>query len=176
MTTPTSTSGKLSNLEQQAAAETKIVRTEADRAAVAAARTRIPFGVPNVRPSIEIPGHDVSYINDLDGHIERALAGGYEFVTRTEINLPPSLEVFSPNSDLGERVSHVAGTLKSGHSYRAYAMKIRKEFKDEDRSILRQRRSTRLASIKQGRATNDVDRNFYVPQGSPISIGDKNKP
>jgi hypothetical protein len=64
----------------------------------------------------------------------------------------------------------IVGTIKqTGASLRAYLMKIRSELKDEDRQILKDRRELRMNSIKRGQTT-PVDKNFYVPDGSPIKI------
>lgn len=149
----------------------KQVRGELDRVAERQPRARIPFGVPRSKLAVlgEIPGFYLQWINDIGGRIEEAQAGGYEFVSKAEIHLAPGSSV-APNSDLGDRVSMVVGTIKqTGASLRAYLMKIRSEYKDEDRKILSDRRELRMNSIKRGQAT-PVDKNFYVPGDSPIKI------
>lgn len=172
---------ELSRLKAEEALEPKPqvkpeqVRSELDRVPERQPRARIPFGVPRSKLAVlgEIPGFHMQWINDVGGRIEEAQAGGYEFVSKSEIHLAPGASVTPVNSDLGDRVSMVVGTMKqTGASLRAYLMKIRNEYKNEDRKILSDRRELRMASIKRGRAV-DVDDNFYIPSGSPIKISNR---
>jgi hypothetical protein len=133
--------------------------------------------VPRAKLAVigDIPGYELAFINDLGSRIDEARLGGYEFVGRGEITLAvgAGTGVTSDNSDLGDRISMVVGTdKKTGTPYRAYLMKIKKEFKDENRAILGGMRKKRLGSIKRGQASA-VDDKFYIPDGTPISISSK---
>lgn len=166
---------ELSKLKAEEIAPKEQVRSELDRVEERQPRSRIPFGVPRSKLAVlgEIPGYHLQWINDTGGRIDEARAGGFEFVTRNEIHLAPGASVTPLNSDLGDKVSMVVGTMKqTGASLRAYLMKIRNDYKDEDRKILKDRRELRMASIKRGQATA-VDENFYVPQNSPIKISNR---
>ncbi len=156
--------------------EEKNVRGELDRVEERQPRERIPFGVPRSKLAVhgEIPGYHIQWINDTGGRIEEAQAGGFSFVSRNELQLAPGHSLAENNSDLGDRISMVVGTIKNtGAGYRAYLMKIRNEHKDEDRKILSDRRKARMDSIKRGQVT-PLDRNFYVPDSTPIRISNRN--
>lgn len=147
-----------------------MVRSEQDRIEERQPRMRIPFGVPRAKMSVigEIPGYALAWINDVGSRIHEARLGGYDFVRPTEITVASGAEVV-PNGALGDRISIVA-FKKTGE--RAYLMKIRREHLEENQQILRKTRETRLESIKGGRAAM-VDKNFYIPQHSPIKISHK---
>lgn len=154
------------------------MRTEKDRAEAHQPRERIPFGVPRSRLSVigSIPGYTLAWINDAGGRIEEAQLGGYEFVKRNEIRLAVGMDgdVTPHNSDLGDRISMIVGVQgnKGNEPLRAYLMKIRNEYREESRQILRDIRNKRLGSIKRGQAV-PVDNTFYVPGHSPIRISTK---
>jgi len=157
----------------------KVVRTEAERVEGQQPRERIPFGVPRSRMSVigELPGYTLAWINDLGGRLEEAQLGGYEYVKRGEIRLAVGMDgdVTPHNSDLGDRISMIVGThgKVNGEPLRAYLMKIRNEYREESRQILRDIRNKRLASIKRGQASALPDNSFYVPNQTPIRISSK---
>jgi hypothetical protein len=150
--------------------EEVVVRTELQRVAERQPRGRIPFGVPRTKLEVigEILGYDLAWINDVGGRIQEALLGGYEFVRPDEIVLAVG-NVVPTNKELGDRVSVIA-FKKTGE--KAFLMKIRKEFKEENRQMLRQMREKRLGSIVRGQ-TVPTDRNFYVPGHTPIKLSTK---
>lgn len=158
-----------------------VVRSDKERVEVAhQPRERIPFGVPRSRLSVigSIPGYTLGWINDTGGRIEEAQLGGYEFVKRNEIKLAVGMDgdVTPHNSDLGDRISMIVGMQgnRTNEPLRAYLMKIRNEYREESRQILRDIRNKRLGSIKRGQtvAVADGDK-FYVPDHSPIRISTK---
>ncbi len=148
----------------------KQVRSEVDRIDGLQLRERIPFGVPQSSSGVrfEIPGYFLRWIDDLGGRIEKAIEGWYQFVTKKEVGITDAI-----NGDLGDRVSRVVGTNRqTGGGYRSYLMKLPNELREADKKILSDRRELRMNSIKQGLAS-PVDRNFYVPKDTPISISSK---
>lgn len=99
----------------------------------AAARTRRPMGVPRKKLEVpEIKGYHVHVINDTAGRLQAALDGGYEFVEPQDAPGFGSGDVVPGNSDLGKRVSRIVGKNGDGSPLRAYVMKIRLEWYDED--------------------------------------------
>jgi hypothetical protein len=152
--------------------EEKQVRNELDRVAERQPRARIPFGVPRSKLAVlgEIPGYCLKWIDDIGGRIEEAQAGGYEFTSKREIHLAPGAEVVPLSSDLGDRLSMIVGTNRqTGTAKRSYLMKIRNEFRDEDKKYFTDLREKRMNSIKRGQVS-PIDRNFYFPNGNPINI------
>lgn len=150
----------------------KQVRGELDRVEERQPRGRIPFGIPRAKLAVmgEIPGYEIAWINDIGGRIDEAVAGGFEFVSRKEIHLAVGAEVTPSNSDLGDRISMVVGSIKqTGAPLRAYLMKLKKEYADENRQILKDRREQRMKSIERGKAS-PLGENFYVPSHTPIKF------
>lgn len=103
-------------------------------------RVRIPMSVPQQKLSVgEIPGYYLHWMRGDPERIGQALRGGYEFVEESE--LPGRIHnanvgadsAKSGNSDLGTRVSVVAGGLgDDGQPSRLILMKIQKEWHEED--------------------------------------------
>ncbi len=89
---------------------------------------RIPFGVPQTRlgVDVQIPGYKLYWTNDEGGAIERAQAGGYQFVTPAEIG----------GSSKESQEKRLVGIHKDGSPMYAYLMKIEQEFWDEDQAAL----------------------------------------
>lgn len=96
-------------------------------------RTRRPFATksPNL-PLPEITGYVGRWFNDEENRLVRAQDADWEFVTHLDFPEFRSSHTVAPNDDLGSRISVVVGTNEQGASIRAYCMKIRKEFWDED--------------------------------------------
>ena len=98
-------------------------------------RKRIPMSVPRAKLSTpDIPGFRCHWVNDYVGRIEQAQQGGYEFVEREESMIfanNPANATQGVGTDLGSRVSVVVGE-KDGFPLRAYLMKIRNEWYQED--------------------------------------------
>jgi hypothetical protein len=156
--------------------EDTVVRSELQRAAERQPRARIPFGVPRVKTSVlgNIPGYEVSWINDIGSRIQMALMGGYEFISPSEIDLAVGASGVTPDSsDLGDKISMIVGTLDNGNSLRAYLMKIPIEYKEENRAYFAEQRNKRLMSI-QRRQSEVSGSKFYSADGSnPFSGNDK---
>lgn len=114
-----------------------------------AARVRRPFA--NKDPNLPLPvikGHVPRWFNDEENRLPRAQDAGWEFVAPDEFPSFRASSQVAPNSDLGSRISVVCGTDEQGKSVRAYLMKIKKEWYDEDAS-------TKMASI------NETDRAIH---------------
>jgi hypothetical protein len=156
---------KMNNVEVN-----KQVRSEVDRIDTRQKRERIPFGVPQAKHGVryDVPGYFLRFIDDIGGRIEKAIEGGYQFVSKKEVFLENDDR---PNADLGDRVSHVVGH-KQGSSYRSYLMKISNELREEDKKILSDRRAERMNGIKRG----PTDKSFYTPNGSQLNISSSFKP
>lgn len=96
-------------------------------------RDRVPFGSHRRRLAVhkKDPGYVYYWFNDTEDRLQRALAAGYEFVTRkmlggTDVG---DKDVNNQNQSLDSRVSkRVNGSLTT------YLMRIKKEFYEEDQA------------------------------------------
>lgn len=127
----------------------------------------------------KIPGYHTHWFNDVPGRINRALNGGWEWVTQEEANLSNlrsygEAAELSGNSDLGSRVSLVVGTAKQGGPLRAYALKIRDGWWAEDQAKNEEANRAIDGTIRRGMmgAEGDTDgdarhRRLFTAQYDP---------
>lgn len=157
-------------VEEEGSVPKSVVRTEIQRAPERQSRQRIPFGVPRAKMSViaNLPGYFLAWINDDGGRLEEAQLGGYEFVARDEIILAPG--VTPTNSDQGSKVSMIVGRTKEGGPQRAYLMKIRNEWKEEARDILKDVRRKRMHAIKRGRVGVSGEAELREPLHTKIRV------
>lgn len=116
--------------------------------------TRIPMSLPQTKLAVpEIPGYYLYWF--LGQNVPRALKAGYEFVDESEamlVNTGLADDVSKQgNSDMGTRVSAVAGGLIEGTAepQRLYLMKLRQEWRDKDVQLLEQA-NERIAQALRG--------------------------
>jgi hypothetical protein len=118
-------------------------------------RKRIPMAIPKQKLDIPpIPGYHCHWINDYPGRILQAQQGGYEFISPDEMHvvshqLGDSVANHG-STDLGTRVSIIVGADAAGQPLRAYAMKIKQEWYDEDQALLSERTRQIQQAIRQG--------------------------
>lgn len=114
--------------------------------------TRIPMGVPRRKMSTPtITGYQCRWMNDIPGRLDRAVAGGYEFVDRSEVSDYGLHEVVPGNSDQGSRVSRIVGVHRDELTpLRAYLMKIKKAWYDDDQAVKQKRVNETDAAIRRG--------------------------
>ncbi len=123
---------------------------------------RMPMGAPELMLGVpKTDGHEMYWFADRPGRIPRAMAAGWEFVKRGEIQLSnfgfASDVLEDGNTDLGTNVSVHGGTSEKGGSERLYLMKIKKEWYDKDMA-LREEVSERTArSFLAGTLGSDKD-------------------
>jgi len=127
------------------------------------ARTRIPMSVPRAKlSSPDLPGFHTHWMNDYPGRLEQAIQAGYEFVSRDEaVLISPDLagDPVGSGTDLGSRVSLVVGEDKAGNPLRAYLMKIRLEWFQQDQADSQARVNEIDRTIRQGRQKVDGENN-----------------
>lgn len=102
-----------------------------------ARKERVPLGVPASRLTVPESEKDPNYVyrivNDDDqGRIQRAIAGGYEFV-KDPLKLGTGTQ--DGNTDLGSAISRVVGTKPDGKPMRGYVMRIRKDLHESDQAM-----------------------------------------
>lgn len=135
-------------------------------------RQRVPFGglqqklqlSKEDRKALDEAGFVPRVINDVDGRIEAAQAGGYEFVTPEEAPSWGGSGVHEGNSDLNGKCSKVVS--RGGEKViRGYLMKIKKEFYDEDQEAKEQRNRAIDDAMRAGNPGGSSVENSYIPEG-----------
>lgn len=130
---------------------------------------RVPFGGPRLKLQLsnedekefKKKGYVLRWFNEQDGRIERALAGGYQFVTHDEA---PSLgggAIHQDNTDVGAKVSKVVS--RGEPIIRAYLMKILKKYYDEDQQAKQNVNDKVDEALKAGHAGGASIENQYGP-------------
>jgi hypothetical protein len=127
---------------------------------------RVPFGAHRTKLQVEdgITGYRLRWFNDLDGRLDRAQEGGYEFVGREEV---PSLgqgALHQDNSDVNSKVSKVV-SRGTGKPVRAYLMKIKEAWYQEDQNAKEDVNRRVDDSLRSGAPGGNVVENQYVPKG-----------
>lgn len=135
---------------------------------VAGRRKRIPMSTAQRKMEVAaIDGYYLYWFAEIN--LPAAMQAGYEFVDRSETNLIQTGlandKSISGNTDLGTRVSMI-GSLDGplGGPERAYLMKLRQEWRDEDRKVIDDRNAAIVGSIFK-------DEKIYGPEGSQREKG-----
>jgi hypothetical protein len=136
----------------------EVVRTEGERPQ---RKQRVPFGIPRAKLSVAVPiaGYHLHWINDAPGRIQGALDGGYEFVSPSEVGAESS----------ESQVKIFAGTNEDGSPMMAYLMKIKNEWREEDKITQRRMDDQIEAAIKGGKLDERAEDKRYIPSAG-ISI------
>ena len=118
---------------------------------------RKPLGVPVQRLQADVPtGMTGRWCNDTPGRIQRALEGGYEFI--------------SGDGDVAQDReggrSEIVGTGRDGGAMRAYLMAIPTVLYEEDQRAKAALNKERMTAIKRGEPSQVADQDkgaFYTP-------------
>lgn len=124
---------------------------------------RIPLGGKQQQlTASNRPGYQRRWVNDNEGRLERAQAGGYEFVQDT----------VAKSTDTGTHTSQVVGSKKDGSPMRAYLMELPGAWYAEDQAAKQAEVDKVDVAIRAGgiNGTVGVD-GRYVPK-SGISVKD----
>lgn len=115
--------------------------------------TRVPMSLPELKLYVpDIPGYHLHWFRGA--RTARAMQAGYEFVDPLEVTLVNTGLADdaskSGNSDLGSRVSVVAGDADpaNGGVERLYLMKIRQEWHEQDMAALEAKNEQIAAAIR----------------------------
>ncbi len=133
-------------------------------------KPRVPFGAHRTKLQVEstIPGYHLLLFNDQDGRIQRAERGGYEYVMSDEVPELGEGELHQKNSDLNSKVSKIVS--RDGSELRAFLMKIKQEWYDEDQKVKQKRNDKVDEEMRQGKPGGNVVENQYVPEGHEQKI------
>ncbi len=128
--------------------------------------TRVPLGVS--RPKLAVPqrqGYVRRWVNDVEGRLQGAEAGGYQFVENSALQAGTQ-DVDNVNRDLGARMSRV---VDKSTGMKAYLMEIKQEFHEEDQKLKMREVDEIDSAIKRGALGDDESR--YIPdKGKGIKI------
>lgn len=139
-------------------------------------RVRVPFGARRSKlqlsdeeaMALDKKGYVMRWINDRDGRIERALAGGYEYVKPEEATSVGSTEIGQGNTDLGGKVSKVVS--RGEPIIRAYLMKIKKKYYEEDQAAKEAVNAKVDEALGKGQAGGANVENAYLPDEGQTSV------
>lgn len=103
-------------------------------------RVRVPFGARRSKlqlseeeaKALDKKGYTTRWINEVDGRIERALAGGWVHVEPEEARSIGNAAIGQGNTDIGTKVSKIVS--RGEPVIRAYLMKIKKKYYEEDQA------------------------------------------
>jgi galactokinase/mevalonate kinase-like predicted kinase len=109
----------------------------------------------------QFDGYITRWFNDQDDRIQRALGAGYEFVPRDDVKQVGDKDVANGNTDMNSMVSRVVGRTAENQPIRAFLMKIRKEWYQEDKA--KKEETNRLVdeAIRAGTAGGASIQNQY---------------
>lgn len=128
--------------------------------------TRVPLGVARAKLSVpQRPGYVRRWINDEEGRLMNAEAGGYQFATDLNLQIGTP-DVDNVNRDLGARVSRV---VDKSTGKKAYLMEIKEDFYREDQQAKAAKVAEKDRLIKTGKLEDDAGRYTHDQQtGRPL--------
>ena len=135
-------------------------------------KKRIPFGVARLKLTTDqSPGKKRRWINDKGDRLQRAVAGGYRFVS--DPNKTEKVgEDGNGNENMGSGVSKVVGTKEGGGDQVGYLMEIDEKFYAEDQEAKHIDRMEVMKSIAGGTYEEGAGDNRYVPkEGIKLKTG-----
>lgn len=127
---------------------------------------RVPLGVS--RPKLAVPqreGYVRRWVNDVEGRLEMAERGGYQFVEDQSLQIGAP-DIDNVNRDLGARMSRV---VDKSTGMKAYLMEIKKEFHEEDQKIKMREVDDTENAIKRG-ALHEEEARYVPDKGRGIKI------
>jgi hypothetical protein len=106
-------------------------------------------------------GYHPYWRNDQDGRVQEALANGYEFVSPDEVEeVHLRISATEPASD---RVSRIVGYTERGDPIKAFLLKIKKEWHDENMAFYQKRNDAIDRKIRSG--ASDVEGAYQPKEG-----------
>ena len=137
-----------------------------------APRKRVPIGGRRTKlqlskedaKALKDDGWTVRWINNKDGRIQQAQAGGYVFVTPEEA---PSIGQFSLTKGSDDLSGTVSLTVSKGGGdpMTGILMKIKTEYYEEDKIAKEQDNRAFDEALNAGQPGGNVVDNQYVPEG-----------
>lgn len=135
-------------------------------------RVRVPMGGRNTKlqlsqadaKALKEAGWTPRFVNDKDGRLQQALAGGYVFVTPQEAPSIGQHSLTKGSDDLNGKVSMIVS--KGGNEpITGFLMKIKTEYYEEDQRTKELKNIAFDDAISSGQPGGNVVDNQYVPKG-----------
>ena len=133
-------------------------RTHRERTPFSSSRMRLEV---NWRDPEEQKGFVARWFNDVDGRVDRALDGGYEYVNPEEVVGVGDREVHGGNTDMNSKVSRVVGRAEGNIPIRAYLMKIKKSWYEKDQKVKARKNALVDKAIRSGSSGGASIENKY---------------
>lgn len=126
-------------------------------------RTTLQLSAEDAR-ALRAKGWTARWINDKDGRIQQAQAGGYVFVTPEEA---PSIGQFSLTKGSNDLNGKVSLTVSKGGNdpLTGFLMKIKTKYYDEDQVAKEQANRAFDEALNAGQPGGNIVDNQYVPEG-----------
>ena len=132
---------------------------------------RVPLGVARSKLSVPVrPGYQRRWINDAEGRIANAEAGGYQFAVDPNLQIGQA-DIDNENRDLGARISRVVDKTTG---QKAYLMEIKEDFYKEDQAMKVAKVEEVDRRIKKGKLEK-VDESYIPDDGRGIHIETRNQ-
>ena len=138
-----------------------------------ARRKRVPFGGSH-RTKLQLSDEDtksfkengwtVRWINDKDGRIQQAQAGGWNFTTPEDAPSIGQYSLTKGSDDLNGKVSLIV-SKGEGNPIRAFLMKIQTEYFNEDKAAKEAINRGYDEALNAGQPGGNVVGEQYVPDG-----------
>lgn len=142
--------------------EDTIARSQSQRDNSSSIRRKERISLGLARPTFEIfgeiPGYHLHGFVDIDGRLELAQMGGYEFVKPGEVDVGARVVA---DKDADGRISWHSGTREDGSSYRTYLMKIELEYWQQNQQDVQDQSDQYETEIRAGNISNVESR--YIP-------------
>jgi hypothetical protein len=123
---------------------------------------------PETMEKFKREGLIARWSNDTGSNIQQRLMKGYEFVHDTEGQITVGDD--DGNSDMGSRVSRIAGTNKDGTPLRQYLMVQTKENYDEDQALKERVNAQVDEAIRHGRPGGPQQTSMRDESGSKTYV------
>jgi hypothetical protein len=135
-------------------------------------RKRVPFGSHRTKLQLSEEdakgfkenGWSVRWVNDKDGRIQQAQAGGWHFATPEEAPSIGQYSLTKGSDDLNGKVSLIV-SKGEGEPITAYLMKIQTKYYDEDKIAKEEKNKGYDDALKAGQPGGNVVGEQYVPEG-----------
>ena len=137
-----------------------------------APRKRVPMGGRRTKlqlsdedaKALRAQGFTARWINDKDGRLQQALAGGYNYVTPKEAPSIGQHSLTKGSNSLDGKVS-LTVSKGDGNPITAYLMKIKTKYYKEDQIAKEQANIDFDNALNAGQPGGNVVENQYVPEG-----------
>jgi len=135
-------------------------------------RPRVPFGGhrKQLQPDdvdfreLTEAGYTCRWVNDKDGRVQQAQAGGYNFVSPDEVPSIGQFALVKGSTDLNGKVSLIV-SKGLDNPIRAFLMKIQSELYKGDQITKEVKNQLADQALNAGKPGGNVVDNQYVPDG-----------